>query len=220
MMACWGTRRVPAASVFGAMCADCAWPGHVLETDIGERLVVGGIMQPDGNIVCGGGRLLRYRGATLGILLIAVVAVEVPKYIVILYVSQGVALRCALLCWQLLMAGLPFFLARTAPTLAGFDRQWLPSIWSHWLWFLGMVFLLLIVGRIHGWLLTFHKEWLLIDALWQEAVTDCAPISVVLSAVVAILFAPIAEELFWRAFLLPQFNKLTVPPIALLLISA
>lgn len=177
-------------------------------------------MQPDGKIICGGGQVSRYPGATLGMLVTAVIAVEVPKYIVIFYVPKGIAFQCTVLCWQVLIAGLPFFLARAVPALARFDRQWLPSVWSHWVWFLWMVFLLLIVGRLHAWLLTLHKDWLLIHTGWQEAATDCAPVSVVLSAVVAILIAPIAEGLFWRVFLLPQFNKLTVPSIALFVQSS
>ena len=131
------------------MCAGCARSGYAFEADIGERLVVKGIMNADANTRCGGGQLSRYRGATLAMLLIAIIVVEVPKYIVILFVPQGVALRCAILCCQVLMACLPFVLARIAPTVAGFDRQWLPPVWSQWLWFPGLVLLLLIVYGLH-----------------------------------------------------------------------
>lgn len=81
----------------GATSAACAWDGYALEADIGARLVVEGIMHADANIARGDGRLFRNRAGTLGILLIAVIGVEVPKYLAILYVSQGMALRCALL---------------------------------------------------------------------------------------------------------------------------
>ncbi|MHB8974459.1 MAG: CPBP family glutamic-type intramembrane protease [Pirellulaceae bacterium] len=150
-------------------------------------------------------------------LLIAVIAVEVPKYIVALYISQGGALLCALsaiLCWQVLMAGFPFLLARIAPTLAAFDRQWLPSVWSQWCWFPVLVLLVLIVSRWPHWLLFFREDWGLI-AIARQEMTNIAPVSVILRGVISFLFAPIAEELFWRAFLLPQLGKLTRWPIAL-----
>ncbi len=44
---------------------------------------------------------------------------------------------------------------------------------------------------------------------------DVAPVIVLLNGVVLILFAPIAEEIFWRAYLLSQLRKLTRPLIAL-----
>ncbi|MHB8952155.1 MAG: CPBP family glutamic-type intramembrane protease [Pirellulaceae bacterium] len=174
-------------------------------------------MHPDTNIVGTDGPLLRHRGTIIGILLLAVIAVQLPKYIVILYFSQGGVLLCALralLCCQVLMAGFPFLLARIAPTLAAFDRQWLPSVWSQWRWFPVLVILLFIVYGLHDWLLSFRKDWLLI-VVERQAVTNVAPVSVILLGGISILFGPIAEELFWRAFLLPQLGKLTRWPIAL-----
>jgi membrane protease YdiL (CAAX protease family) len=174
-------------------------------------------MHPDANIVCRGRRLLRYRGAVIGILLIAIIVVEVPKYLILLPGCRGCAFPCVLLC-QALMLGFPFFLARLAPTAAGFDRQWLPSGWSQWLWFPGMVLLLLIGSGLHGWLLSFHKDWFL-SSLLSQVMRDVAPGTVILRGVVVVVLAPLAEGLFWRGYLLAQLGKLTKWPVALLIHS-
>ncbi len=175
-------------------------------------------MDTDTNTRYGGEGLSRYRGATLAMLLIAIIVVEVPKYIVILFVPQGVASRCAILCCQVLMACLPFVLARIGPTIAGFDRQWLPTVWSQWLWFSGLLLLLFIVYGLHDWLLSYRKDWWLIS-IARQCMMDVAPGIVVLNGLVLILFGPISEEIFWRAYLLPQLGKLTRWPIALTLHS-
>lgn len=174
-------------------------------------------MHPDPNIVCGGARLLKYRAAVISILLIAVIVVELPKYLILLHGCRGCALPCVLSC-QALMVGVPFFLARLAPDVAGFDRQWLPSASSQWLWFLGMVLLLLTGGGIHGWLLSIQEDSL-VSSLLSQIMRDVAPTTVILRGVVFVLFAPIAEEIFWRAYLLPQLGTLTRWPIALLIHS-
>jgi len=171
-------------------------------------------MNADANTHWGCGQLSGYRGARLAMLPIAITIVEVPKYIAIRFVPQGVALPCAILCCQVLMACLPFFLARVAPSIASFDRQWLPAVWSQWLWFPGLLLLVFIVYGLHDWLLSFREDWWLIS-IARQTLVDVAPAIVVLNGVVLILFAPIAEEIFWRAYLLPQLGKLTRWPIAL-----
>ncbi|MHB8972644.1 MAG: CPBP family glutamic-type intramembrane protease [Pirellulaceae bacterium] len=131
---------------------------------------------------------------------------------------QGGALPGELLCRQAFMAAVPFILVTIAPRLAGFDHQWLPSVRSQWLWFPGLVLLLLIVAGLHAWLLSFRGDWWLVSARWP-VMRDIAPANVVLLGIMLVLSAPIAEELFWRAYLLPQLMKLTRWPIALLIHS-
>ena len=97
-------------------------------------------------------------GAILGVLLIAIIVVEAPKDIaLILYNYQG----CGgwILLSFVLMAALPFLLAKIAPRVADFDRQWLPSARLHWLWFAAMILLLLAVKEAAQWLMSFHGGW-------------------------------------------------------------
>jgi membrane protease YdiL (CAAX protease family) len=157
--------------------------------------------------------LLGQQGATMGLLILAVSLVEVVRHLIQLNACRGCVLPCTLLYYGL-MAGFPFLLARAAPTCAGFDCQWLPLVWSHWLWFPGMVLLLLVVGGVHHWLWSLQGDWFTFSVL-RGVMTDVAPVTVMLRGVGGILFAPIAEEFFWRAYVLPQLRKVTPWPIAL-----
>ncbi len=150
---------------------------------------------------------MKHREAIVGCLVSAIVLVEAPKYLVLLPVCRGWALPGVLLS-QTLMAVGPFFLARAVPGLADFDKQWIPLARSHWLWFAGMVILLLGVGAAEPWLLSFRKDWFLSD-LMSHVMTDVRPARVLLRGTILVLFAPIAEEVFWRAYLLAQLEKLT-----------
>lgn len=156
----------------------------------------------------------RHRGAVLGVLLMALLVVEVPKYAFLHFGWQGGALPGEIICCQVFMAAVPFRLVRWAPQLASFDRQWLPSVWSQWLWFPGLVLLLLAVGGLRAWLLSITDDWWLMS-IRSQAMADTAPVSVILLGIMLILSGPIAEELFWRAFYLPQLVKLNRWPIAL-----
>jgi hypothetical protein len=73
---------------------------------------------------------------------------------------------------------------------------------------------LFVVYGLHDWLLSLRDDWWLIS-LARRSLVDVSPVIVLLNGIILILFAPIAEEVFWRAFLLPQLQKLMRWPIAL-----
>ena len=117
------------------------------------------------------------------------------------------------LCWQVVVAGLPFVFAGLAPNVAHFEHRWLPVNRWHWLAFPILVMLMLSAYALHEWLMSFREDWSLV-LVSRQLLRDMSPIAVVGLAAVAILFAPTAEEIFWRAFLLSQLGKLTQWPIA------
>jgi membrane protease YdiL (CAAX protease family) len=114
-----------------------------------------------------------------------------------------------------LIAGLPFLLRRMAPRAAGFDTQWLPSSRWHWAWFLGMLLLLVVSKR-------------LLAALWpafegrpspRPLIGPVTPIGIVFLGIATVFIAPLAEEIFFRGYLLEQLRKLAHSGIAVLIQS-
>ncbi len=161
---------------------------------------------------------VRHRGVVLGVLLIAIIVVEAPKDFAFFLSGYRGYGGWVLLSYSLMVA-FPFFLARIAPTVAGFDKQWLPSARLHWLWFVGMVFLLLAVQELARWLMSFHGDWFLRNVMSQIMRHD-KPAIVVFSGVFTVLLGPIAEEIFWRGYVLEQLRKLTHWSVAILIQSS
>ena len=188
--------------------------GFVLRADTGNRRFVEDTLDADTPTRRASSQFVTHRRAIVGTLLIALVIVEVPKRVILFLGWQSGALPAEIICRQLFMLFIPFIFARITPHSAGFDRQWMPSARSQWLWFPGLVLLLLAVAGLHAWLLSFRDDWWLISARWQ-AMADIAPVNVILLGVMFVLSAPIAEEIFWRAYCLPQLMKCTMWPIAL-----
>lgn len=156
------------------------------------------------------GQLVPRRGAVLGIAVAASVVVHLPLYLSLIFGGgciAGALVTCGL------TATVPFVLARVAPRAANFDTQWFPRAWSHWLWFLGMVFLLFVCRMIAA---------MLADPLglrYYPTLVIPTAATVILTGIVVILIGPIAEEIFWRGYLLEQLRKLTRPAAALLIQS-
>ncbi len=152
---------------------------------------------------------IQRRGVCLAILVIATIAVEVPKLVAFLPEGRGwVLARETMVCG--LMAGVPLLLARIAPEAAGFDRQWVPSARSHWGWFLGMLLLLFVGGGIATWLSGVPRP------KFSPSYELISPATILVAGVIIVLVVPIAEEIFWRAYLLEQLRKLTYSSVALL----
>ena len=154
---------------------------------------------------------LAYRGSTLGILIAAILVVEV---------SKDIAFSTVLAEWRpagwiiydTMMACLPFLLAWLAPKAAGFDTQWLPNSRRHWAWFFAMVFLLIVarvfVAALAATLVGRPRPVLVTGPL--------TPPAIILAGISSVLLGPIAEEIFFRGYLLEQLRKLTRASIALL----
>jgi membrane protease YdiL (CAAX protease family) len=159
------------------------------------------------------GQVTPRKGATFGILVAAILVVELPH--VALFAGFGDSPYLWIFLSLALMSVVPFILARMAPNTAGFDRQWLPNAWSHWGLFLLMPFLLLLTGAFAARLAIFaglgaHRPW------FSPAIYDFSLTTVAVNGVIAVLLGPIAEELFWRAYALEQLRKITRSAVALL----
>lgn len=154
------------------------------------------------------------RRDVLGILIVALIVVELSKDI-ISSTDRGDWLPAFHFLYYGMIACLPFLLARMAPKAAGFDIQWWPGSRWHWAWFLGMLFVLF-----------FSKG--LVAALAPHIVGvprlkpffgPVTPMGVVFLGISIVFITPIAEEIFFRGYLLEQLRKLTHPGIALLVQS-
>jgi len=149
------------------------------------------------------------RGARLGILVIATTAVEIPRLLAFLPEGRSWVFTCETIGYGL-MAGLPLVLVRIAPEAAGFDRQWLPSARSHWGWFLGMILLLFLGGGIATWFSGFPTR------AFYSSYGSIRPVMVLVSGIIMVFVAPIAEEIFWRAYFLEQLRRVTYTSVSLL----
>lgn len=146
----------------------------------------------------------------LGITVSAIIAAILLAYI------SGFNIPCSLISYGL-MAGLPFLLARTLPDAADFDRQWLPNAWTQWAWFLGMIFLIFFCGLLYAAVLTtlgFKPPVLVYPYIGIFTKTK-----IILYGFIIILIGPIAEEIFFRGYLLEQLRKLTSSSSAILIQS-
>lgn len=166
------------------------------------------------NTADAGRPIVASRGQVLGIVVVAVVFAEVSKDIVFATGLREWHPACnAVYCGML--ACLPFLLARMAPKAAAFTIQWLPSSRWQWAWFLGMVVLLMVSKALVAAL----AAAIVGQRPQLPAVGPTTPIAIVFLGIVVVLIAPIAEEIFFRGFLLDQLRKLTRPSIALLIQS-
>lgn len=161
------------------------------------------------------------RGLVLCVLLSSVAIVEFPKWIVLSAKWYGVPAAVLL---YLLMAALPFFLARIKPKIADFDKTWLPLAWSHWLLFAGMVCILLLTS--HLVILGSRPAPLLFDndgnpiSLGGSVNAVSAPSTVLFRGAVLVLLGPLAEEIFWRGYVLERLRILMRWNLAILIQSA
>jgi membrane protease YdiL (CAAX protease family) len=143
--------------------------------------------------------------AVFAILLVAILVAEVSKDVLIAVGLDG--------WWLIVLAGVPFLLARIAPKAAGFDTQWLPNRRRQWFWFLGMV-LVLFVSRA---LVLALAAATVGQPVPPPATTSPTPARVLLLGTVIVFLGPLAEEVFFRGYLLEQFRKLVRPSNALLI---
>jgi membrane protease YdiL (CAAX protease family) len=113
-----------------------------------------------------------------------------------------------------LMASLPFLLARMAPRAADFDSQWLPKGWWQYLGILVLILLMFATGRLAGKLticlnLGSHRPY------FVPSLTSFSRWTIAVTGLIMILATPVAEEIFWRGYVLDQLRKLTHWAIAL-----
>lgn len=113
------------------------------------------------------------------------------------------------------MALVPLLLARLAPKTAGFDARWWPTSSWHWLWFLGLLVLLFASRLLAAALAVVFIR----SAPPGQSGTLSAPEAHILQAISLVLTGPVAEEIFFRGYLLDQLRKLARSSTAVLIQS-
>ncbi len=175
-------------------------------------------MSEDGNTLNADQQTIGDRGYTLGILIAAIIAVELFKDIALL-IDLGEWFPARAFVDNVVIACLPFLLASIAPKAAGFDNQWLPSLRRQWIWFLGLVVLLIVVKAFATVLFAA-----LAATIWGSPRAmplmpfsrPFTPMGIIFQGIESVFIAPIAEEIFFRGYLLEQLRKLTRTRVALL----
>ncbi len=158
------------------------------------------------------------RAGTLGLLMAAVVIVQSVRYLPFFLQLFDWLYPCTFLMCGLMVV-VPIWFARIVPNAASFDRQWLPAKWSQWGWFLGMVFVLLVCGVLTKPLTDalFPHYRFAPAAPWRTP--DSTLTAVIYYGITMILLCPIAEELFYRGYIIEQLRKLMPSGVALLIQS-
>ena len=152
------------------------------------------------------------RGRVLGVLIAAIIVAELTKD-VIFSTDRGDLLPACVFLYCGLLVGLPFLLARMAPKAASFDIQWLPNSRRHWAWFLGMVFLV-IVSKV---LVAALAAGIAGRPSPPRYVGPVTPMGIILFGIGVVFLGPVAEEIFFRGYLLEQLRKLAPAGVALLI---
>ena len=154
-------------------------------------------------------RNTRHRGSTLGILIAALLVAEVSKDVAF-SANHGHLSFVHKFFYYLAIAALPFLLAKVAPQAAAFDTRWLPTARRQWIWFAGMIVLLFIAWAV--------VAALAVATLGAPSIRPyIGPVTatqIVFAGIAAVLFAPVAEEVFFRGYLLDQLTKLMRPGAA------
>ena len=144
------------------------------------------------------------RGPILGILVAALLVAEFAKN-VFLPTGRGDWLAAGWILYCAGLACLPFLLARIAPRTVSFDTSWLPGSRWHWVWFLGMVILMFVgIGVVASVMISLvgHPTP---RPFWGPV----TPTGIIFIGIVAIFAGPLAEEIFFRGYVLEQLRKLT-----------
>ena len=149
--------------------------------------------------------IVQARGATLIILVAAIVIAELSKDVVFT-ADRGNWLPLCVLLYYGLMACLPFLLARMAPKAAGFDVQWLPISRWQWAWLVGLVFATIlcpVFAAAVAAALVGHPT-----PTYLGYIGPVAPKAIICQGIVLVLVVPLAEEIFFRGYVLEQLRKI------------
>ncbi len=150
----------------------------------------------------------------LGLLIAALVLAELVKDVAF-STDRGDWLPVWSSAFYGMIACLPFLLARMAPKAASFDTQWLPGSRWHWAWFLGMV-LLVILSKL---LVSVVAVAIAGRIPLKPFFGPVTPAGIFFLGIATIVIGPVAEEIFFRGYVLDQLRKLTHSGIALLIHS-
>jgi len=158
------------------------------------------------------------RGAVLGILIAAVAAAEITKDVAFSTIPSDWHSAWNIL-YYVLLGCLPFLLAKMAPEAASFDTQWLPRSRWHWVLFLGMIFLAFLSVGLLAAVATAILGHAPPRPFTEPVILLVTPTRIVLMGISMVLVGPVAEEIFFRGYVLEQLRKLARSSIALLIHS-
>jgi len=154
-------------------------------------------------------RTVPHQGQVLAVLVGALVVGELVKDVVF-SVDRGEWLPACEFVYYGMIACLPFLLAKWAPEAARFGIQWLPDSRRQWAWFLGLVFLLFLLKAMFAAVAVAIVG----DVPPRPEIGPNMPAGIVSVGIAMIVVAPIAEEIFFRGYVLEQLRKLTYSGMA------
>ena len=159
-------------------------------------------------------QISRRQGSTFGILVAAILFVHLPFLPMFVFTGLGNWLYLCIFLSFGLMASLPFLLRKVAPGAANFDRQCFPNAWSQWCWALVLIPVMFITGILAAKLTTYvnfgsHQPF------YVPSITSFSRLTIATNGLLWILMGPVAEEIFWRGYVLDQLRKLTHWAVAL-----
>ena len=182
-----------------------------MNTDEGDWMESASLAE---NVLSADRQIIRRPGYTIGLLVAAVIVAELTKDLLFSRDRGDWAPVLEFLYYGVL-ACLPFVLAKMAPQAAGFDTQWLPSARRQWAWFIGMLFVLIVAKGVVVALAVAtvgHRPP-------SRFIGPVTPIGIVFAGIAIVVVAPVAEEIFFRGYVLEQLRKFTRSGMALLIQS-
>jgi membrane protease YdiL (CAAX protease family) len=143
----------------------------------------------------------------------AIVFVHLPMLPVFL-VPVGHSLYLCQFLTYALVASVPFLLAELAPRAAAFDAQWSPKGWKHYVGILVPLLLVFASNPLAQKLTTCfnlgsHRPYFI------PTLPGFSRLTIAFDGLLFLVAAPVAEEIFWRGYVLDQLRKLTHWTIAL-----
>ena len=157
------------------------------------------------------------RSEVIGCVVLSVALVAIGKWVQ-WFLPTSHAQRCVLaLAVSAIEIGLPALLMSLRPATARFDGQLLPGRIKPWLLALPLAGALLLTD-VASWTLTTRLDGIFKVSLWSNHVIPglSSPAIVVAQAIQTIMLTPIAEEFFFRGFLLGQLRKIMPAKVAVL----
>ena len=164
-----------------------------------------------------GSKWVSDRSEVIGCVVLSVALVAIGKW-VHWFLPASHWQRCVLaLAVSAIEIGLPGLLMWLRPATARFDGQLLPSRITPWLLALPLAGALLLTD-VASWTLTTRLDGNFKMSLWNDHVIPglSSPAIVVAQAIQTIMITPIAEEFFFRGFLLGQLRKIMPAKVAVL----
>jgi membrane protease YdiL (CAAX protease family) len=143
----------------------------------------------------------------VGVFLLLLVLSRGPAWITRLIQASNEAKQIGALLSSILAISLPLYCSNRWQEYASFDKTMWTRRWQHFVAIPLVGIGLLIWSCLVGYALS--------RAGWHKTSVEVTPVYFVLNWILLVLFAPVAEEIFWRGYTMDQFGKLMSPQAAL-----